>query len=77
MVGKHPCKGTCEKLKPIKGRDFKPYNTGGPYRQGFKRCSSCCIFMKWVSNYCPCCGSRLSVRPNSTKYKYIEHLYVY
>jgi len=33
----------------------------------YKKCSKCCVFIKWEGLYCPCCGVRLSNRAKNNK----------
>ncbi|WP_255464153.1 hypothetical protein [Nitrosopumilus sp. b1] len=41
----------------------------GRYSSGQRRCHLCEIFIKWEGLWCPCCGSRLRVKPRNLKYK--------
>jgi len=59
------CKGICTRYKAKRGSTKL-----GWYRQGFKRCQLCEIFIKWNDGlHCPCCGSRLRTKPRNRKYK--------
>jgi len=33
----------------------------------YKRCSKCCMFLKDVGIFCPCCGNRMKVSPSNNK----------
>lgn len=41
----------------------------GMYKQGFKHCNTCQLFIEWAGLYCPCCGTRLRSKPRSSKVK--------
>ena len=32
----------------------------------YKKCSKCCLFIKYDGVWCPCCGVKLSNRANNT-----------
>lgn len=57
------CNGICKKYKatgsPAQGR----------YSNGYKRCQRCEIYIKWKGLHCPCCGSRLRIKPRNKNYK--------
>ena len=56
------CNGICKNHKsnrPGKSR----------YASGLKRCNSCNVFIQWKGLWCPCCGSKLRVRPRNSKNK--------
>ena len=57
------CKGICEQYKAT-----KPYNSIR-YGTGQKRCNMCDIFTKWEGRHCPCCGSKLRIRPRNTRHR--------
>jgi hypothetical protein len=40
--------------------------SGRRYFAGQKRCAMCEIFIKWDDVWCPCCGSRLRIKPRNT-----------
>ena len=59
------CKGICNRYKAKRG-----LNKLGWYRQGFKRCQTCEIFIRWDdSQFCPCCKLRLRTKPRNKKDK--------
>lgn len=50
------CKGVCSRLETTGGGKFSAYG------QGYKRCSSCDIFIKTDDTRCPCCRLPLHVK---------------
>jgi hypothetical protein len=52
-----PCKGICIRHKADSNH----------YANGHKRCQICQLFIQWDGLFCPCCGSRLRVRPRDPK----------
>lgn len=50
------CKGVCIRYT---GKRIGP----SWYKSGFKRCGTCAKFIKFEGLNCPCCGSKLSIRP--------------
>ena len=56
------CKGVCTRYKAKKPKE-------GRYASGQKRCNFCYVFMNWDGFWCPCCGSRLRLRPRNSIYK--------
>ena len=61
---KMPCKGNCMQHKAIKPKDGI-----GRYSMGQKRCNTCEVFLYWSGIKCPCCKTRLRVKPKSSKFK--------
>lgn len=57
------CNGTCEKYRAQK-RVGK-----GWYRQGFKRCQECEIYIDYDGLRCPCCVCKLRTKPRNRVYK--------
>jgi hypothetical protein len=57
------CRGIC-----IRHKAQKPVGSGR-YAIGQKRCQVCQVFIIWDLLWCPCCGSRLRIRPRSIKFK--------
>ena len=55
------CNGICKKYK-AKKQSHESY-----YELGFKRCSTCEIFVKWDGSSCPCCGIILRTKPKGTQ----------
>ena len=56
------CKNTC--LNPVyEHRKVVKHVAETDY----KKCSKCCVFIKWDGIYCPCCGVRLSNRAKNNK----------
>jgi len=55
------CTGLCERLKSISVRNSLRYSTGQ------KRCSLCAHYFYTKNPRCPCCTTRLRVRPRSKK----------
>ena len=47
------CKGTCIQYEPQKLAH---------YRNGYRRCQICNVFIKWDGVYCPCCGMHLRTK---------------
>jgi len=59
------CKDICKRFQVL-----KPKGRTGRYETGQKLCSRYCgIFIKFNGSQCPCCGSKLRVRPKSAKYR--------
>ena len=58
------CNGIC-------ARDYETKKlVRGVHKTDYKRCSKCCLFLKYAGIHCPCCGVRLKVSPrNSTARK--------
>ena len=55
------CKDQCTKpeyepKKLVKFLETSPY----------KKCTTCCIYIKWEGLYCPCCSYRLSKRAKNS-----------
>jgi len=51
------CKGVCTRHKaPV-------VSNANRYSAGQKRCQVCEIFKNWDGLWCPCCNSRLRMRP--------------
>lgn len=50
------CRGLCARLETIGG------GKNSAYSLGYKRCSSCDIYIKWDSCRCPCCKLPLRVK---------------
>ena len=46
----------------------------GDLKREYKRCSKCCIFLKYEGVFCPCCGVRLKYSPrnNCARKRYYE-----
>lgn len=55
------CKGICDRYI------FQRSSNSLVYAMGGKRCSHCCIYIKWDGIYCPCCGIKLRVRSQRGK----------
>ena len=56
------CKNTC--LDPI----YEHMKTVRHIAEtDYKKCSKCCVFIKWEGIFCPCCGVRLSNRAKNNK----------
>ncbi len=59
------CKGIC-----IKHKAQKPARIDlSRYAQGQKRCQVCSMFVKWDGLHCPCCGTRLRLKPKVMRLK--------
>ena len=58
-----PCKGICIRYKAIKN------GAKHRYKNGQKRCSVCCLFIKWEGIKCPCCKTtlRLVAKQSATR----------
>ena len=57
------CKGICTRHKaPV-------VSNGNRYSVGHKRCQVCEIFIHWDGFWCPCCNSRLRMRPRDIHYR--------
>ena len=52
------CKGVCNRYRAI--HCLSPY-----YFNEIKRCSVCCIFLRCEGNTCPCCHSKLRLKPRN------------
>ena len=35
------------------------------YLDGFKRCTICCVYIKWDGKRCPCCNANLRVKAHA------------
>ncbi len=57
------CHGLCERLKSTSIRTNLRYNMGR------KRCSLCALFFVTDENRCPCCKTKLRVKPRNKKRK--------
>ncbi|HEX5977756.1 MAG TPA: hypothetical protein VFY68_10785 [Nitrososphaeraceae archaeon] len=55
------CKGICERHRALRAADGS-----GRYSAGQKRCQICEIFINWDESMCPCCGSKLWIKPRNT-----------
>jgi hypothetical protein len=55
------CNGICTLYQTVGGGNHSVYQAG------YKRCTECGIYMKYVGNRCPCCGCVL--RTKGRKYK--------
>ena len=71
-MGTWICKGVCtnseyETKKTVRGK----------LREDYRRCSICCVFLKYEGIYCPCCGVRLKVSPrnNCARKRYYKPKY--
>ena len=71
-MGTWICKGVCtnseyETKKTVRGK----------LREEYRRCSVCCVFLKYQGIYCPCCGVRLKVSPrnNCARKRYYKPKY--
>ena len=42
------------------------------YKNGFKRCKTCNIFLKWNTMKCPCCSNQLMVSRRSLNNKRVQ-----
>ena len=62
------CYGLCE--RQIKST---PIRNNMRYKMGQKRCSLCASFFITNENRCPCCKTRLRVKPR-TKKRYLKHM---
>ena len=61
------CHGLCERLKSTSIRNNLRY------KMGHKRCSLCAHFFITDEIRCPCCKTRLRVKPR-TKKRYLKHM---
>ena len=52
------CKGKCSIYRANK-------TTKGHYFLGHKRCQICDIFVKWDGSRCPCCSTKLRIKPHN------------
>jgi hypothetical protein len=57
------CQGKCSKYKAK-----KPVNNNR-YILGQKRCQICSVWIIWDGYFCPCCNSKLRVKPRKTPNK--------
>lgn len=71
-MGTWICKGVCtnsqyETKKTVRGK----------LREDYRRCSICCVFLKYEGIFCPCCGVRLKVSPrnNCSRKRYYKPKY--
>jgi len=66
------CRGLCKKTKSEGGYKF-PRQGGNSllYLKGAKRCQNCeGRYLQWENGiFCPCCGSRLRLKPRKSKLK--------
>lgn len=59
------CKGIC-----VNHRALRPHGTDiSRYAKGQKRCQICCVFVIWSGLHCPCCGTRLRLKPRIMRLK--------
>ena len=58
-MGAGECKGVCEAKY-----DTRRMNRNA-YRDGYKRCKRCTVWIKWDGTFCPCCGTRMQIYPRS------------
>ena len=56
------CKNTC--LEPIYEHKKMVRNIT---KTDYKKCSKCCVCLKYEGLFCPCCGIRLSNRAKNNK----------
>ena len=61
------CHGLCERLKS------HSIKNNLRYQMGHKRCSLCALFFITDEIRCPCCQTRLRVKPRTRKRK-IKHI---
>ena len=57
------CRGFCVKYKVDRPTD------GLRYVAGQKRCNPCSVFIEWDGLFCPCCGSKLRIKPKTSLQK--------
>ncbi len=57
------CNNICKQYKA------KGIINNGRYKNGQKRCQSCCIFIIYDGIRCPCCGYMLRSKPRRKKLK--------
>ncbi len=62
MTGKDCCKGICK----------SKHGTVGTHIDGKPMCRTCCTFIEWEGNWCPCCKCRLSRRARGIESKSLE-----
>ncbi|MBS1268991.1 MAG: hypothetical protein MAG458_01727 [Nitrosopumilus sp.] len=53
------CREICKQFKTRKLGISKYFNA--------KRCTKCCVYMKYEGVFCPCCNIRLRSKPRSSK----------
>jgi hypothetical protein len=59
------CKGIC-----VNHRALRPHGADiSRYAKGQKRCQICCVFVIWGGLHCPCCGTRLRLKPRIMRLK--------
>ena len=60
------CRGKCDQYKVcrVNTRGFRGY-----YLAGNKRCSVCCLYIRWEGNRCPCCNYPLRLNTRSSRAK--------
>lgn len=56
------CKGICYEFEAKKIN----LKGSGMYQTGHKRCSECEKFILWDEIRCPCCGTRLRLKPRQS-----------
>lgn len=56
------CNQICSKYK-ISALNLKKF---GIYEQGYKRCSSCSVYIDYKGTKCPCCGNNLRTKPRNS-----------
>jgi uncharacterized paraquat-inducible protein A len=62
------CKGKCGLWQATKPKGKQHNTTVGRYSLGQKRCQICDIFINYNDGvYCPCCSSKLRLRPRSNE----------
>lgn len=66
------CKGTCTNPEYETKKTVR-----GPLREKYRKCSKCCVFLKYQGIFCPCCGVRLkhSPRNNCARKRYYKTKY--
>ena len=71
-MGTWICKGVC-----INSQYETKKTVCGKLREEYRRCSVCCVFLKYQGIYCPCCGVRLkhSPRNNYARKRYYKAKY--
>ena len=58
------CKGVCNQAVYEKKGTVR---VGMSEKETHKRCSICCVFIKWSGVFCPCCGVKLKMSPRNNK----------
>lgn len=71
-MGTWICKGVCTNFEYETKKTVR-----GKLREDYRRCSICCVFLKYEGIYCPCCGVRLkhSPRNNCSRKRYYKTKY--